>query len=169
MPDPTPKKRKHRTKPIGDGPKVGSSATRAKDEKKVAAGKAAAAKRGGHKTPGSGRKAGTPNKRSLELLDVLQAAGYDPEQDNPVVWMLKVYTGDVTMPVVVTAITKDGPAHTIENVPLEPTLRVRCMAEVAQYLYPKRKASEHTGPDGGEIQVARIERVIVDPKDGAGE
>ncbi len=100
-----------------------------------------------------GRQPGTRNKRTVELMDALAAAGYDPEADNPVVWMFKVYTGQMTMPVVVTGVGKDGPVNMIENVPLEPALRVKCMAEVAQYLFPKRKAVEVAGVDGAPIQV----------------
>ena len=111
-----------------------------------------------------GRKKGTPNKRSNQLLDVLEAAGYDPEKDNPLVWMLRVYTGEVTMPVVCTEITINGPVAVVNDVPLEPALRVRCMTEFAQYIYPKRKAIEVSGPDGGEIPVTAIIRKVVDPK-----
>lgn len=35
----------------------------------------------------------------------------------------------------------------------EPELQVRCYAELAQYLYPKRKAVEVTGEDGNELRV----------------
>ena len=100
-----------------------------------------------------GRQKGTPNKRTLELMDVLEAAGYKGGDDDPVVGLWKVASGQITMPVVVTAITEDGLTMTVEDVPLEPALRVKCMAEFAQYLYPKRKAVEVSGTDGGPVQV----------------
>ena len=157
--------RKAAGKPAGGVPKVGASRSKAgakkpaaapkapaKDPQKVAAGKASAAKRAGEKTEGSGRKAGTPNRRTVELMDALHAAGYDPEQDNPIVWMFKVYTGELTMPVA-TVIDKETGEREIEDVPLEPALRVKCMSEVAQYLFPKRKAVEVTGKDGEVLKV----------------
>ena len=118
-------------------------------------GEASAAKRAGTKTPGSGRKEGTPNKRTVELMDALHAAGYDPEADNPVVWMWKVYTGQMTMPVA-TVIDKETGEKQIEEVALEPALRVKCMSEVARYLHPQRKAVEVVGADGGPIKVLML-------------
>lgn len=37
-----------------------------------------------------------------------------------------------------------------------PELRGKMEAELAQYLYPKRKAIEHTGPDGGPVGIKLI-------------
>jgi Fe2+ transport system protein FeoA len=33
-------------------------------------------------------------------------------------------------------------------------VRVRCYSELAQYLYPKRRAIEHSGPGGGPIPIS---------------
>lgn len=38
------------------------------------------------------------------------------------------------------------------------------MARMAPKKYGDKVVQEHTGPDGGPVQVQRIERVIVDPK-----
>ncbi len=45
-----------------------------------------------------------------------------------------------------------------------PTLgqRIDAAKELCQYIYPKRKAVEHSGLDGDAI-VTRVERIIVDP------
>lgn len=103
-----------------------------------------------------GRKAGTPNKRTLELREALEQAGLTWDT-HPVVMMYKVYTGEITMPVVVTEMTDDGPVNTVEEVELKPDLRVACMREVAQYLEPKRKAVELAGKDGGPIDVTLVD------------
>ena len=39
----------------------------------------------------------------------------------------------------------------------ESAIRVRCYSELAQYVYPKRRAVEHSGPGGGPIQVENID------------
>lgn len=59
------------------------SAATGKDPKKVEAGrkggKASAELRGGERTPGSGRKPGTPNRRTVEVMEVLRANKYNPD------------------------------------------------------------------------------------------
>lgn len=37
--------------------------------------------------------------------------------------------------------------------------------DAAPYMHPRLAAVEHSGKDGGPIEVTRIERVIVDPSD----
>ncbi len=41
---------------------------------------------------------------------------------------------------------------------LDKALRMQCSKELAQYMYPKRKAVELTGEDGGALQV--VVRVV---------
>jgi hypothetical protein len=103
-----------------------------------------------------GRKAGVPNKRTLELRAALEAAGLSVET-HPVVMMYRVYTGEITMPVLVRQTDGDETWNEVQDVPLEPALRVRCMAEVAQYLEPKRKAVEMSTPDGKPLQVTLVD------------
>jgi len=69
----------------------------------------------GHKT--GGRKPGTPNKRTMELAERMEAIGCDPIE---------------------------GMARIAMNRRSRPELRGRMYAELAQYLYPKRKAIEHS-------------------------
>ena len=73
----------------------------------------------GRKT--GGRKAGTPNKRTTELVVRLEALGCDPIE---------------------------GMALIAMDVSNTPELRGRMYAELASYLYPKRKAVE-VRPDEG--------------------
>lgn len=69
----------------------------------------------GQKT--GGRKQGTPNKRTMELAERLEAIGCDPIE---------------------------GMARIAMNRRTRPELRGRMYAELAQYLYPKRKAIEYS-------------------------
>lgn len=71
-----------------------------------------------------GRVAGTPNKRTMELKDRLQAIGCDPIE---------------------------GMAHLAMDPATTPELRGRMFAELAGYLYPKRKAVEVKPDDGPSV------------------
>ena len=76
----------------------------------------------GHKT--GGRAAGTPNKRTADLADRLKALKCDPVKG-------------------LAAIAADPATDT--------ALRARVYADLLPYLYPKRKAVELSGPDGGAV------------------
>jgi hypothetical protein len=76
----------------------------------------------GRKT--GGRKAGTPNKRTSELAERLGAIGCDPIE---------------------------GMARLALNSENPPELRGRMFAELAGYLYPKRKAVEVKSDDGPSV------------------
>ena len=74
------------------------------------------------KVSGSGRKKGTPNKRTAEVQDRLQALGCDP-----ITGMARI------------AMNRKNP----------PELRGRMFSELAQYMHPKRKAIEVAGEGAG--------------------
>jgi len=67
-----------------------------------------------------GRIAGTPNRNTLALIERLENLGCDPIEG-------------------------------LANIALDPTtkpeLKVRCFAELAQYVYPKRKAIDFAADD----------------------
>lgn len=71
-----------------------------------------------------GRVAGTPNKRTSELKERLEALGCDPIE---------------------------GMAQIAMDAATTPELRGRMFAELAGYLYPKRKAVEVKGDDGPSV------------------
>jgi hypothetical protein len=71
-----------------------------------------------------GRQAGTPNKRTAELLERLEALGCDP-----IAGMAQL------------ALSAENP----------PELRGRMFAELAGYIYPKRKAVEMRSDDGPSV------------------
>jgi hypothetical protein len=80
----------------------------------------------GHKT--GGRVAGTPNRRTQEVADLLESLGCDPIE---------------------------GMARIAMNEAHSPELRGRMFAELAQYVAPKRKAVEHSvdDPDGKRLTI----------------
>ena len=76
----------------------------------------------GNKT--GGRKKGTPNKRTQEVIDQLTALDCDPIEG-----MAKIALDEKNTP----------------------ELRGRMFSELSQYIAPKRKAIEHTGESGEPV------------------
>jgi hypothetical protein len=77
----------------------------------------------GYKTPGSGRKKGTPNKRTVDLAARLKALKCDP-------------VGELV--------------HLAQAADVDAAIRARCYIELLTYLYPKRKSIEITEPEQPE-------------------
>lgn len=73
-----------------------------------------------------GRKKGTPNKRTRSIEEKLEALGCDPIA---------------------------GMAAIANNENNSQELRLSAYKEVAQYVAPKRRAVEHSGPDGGQLVI----------------
>lgn len=78
-----------------------------------------------------GRQKGTPNKATVEVAAKLAALGCDPIE---------------------------GMAQVAAHPESSLELRGRMYAELAQYVAPKRKAVEVSGPNGGPQQVETIDR-----------
>lgn len=97
-----------------------------------------------------GRKKGSPNKRTRELIERADAIGVDPFEI-----LLRFAKGDwkglgyesETM----TKIAAGGVKVEIERI--DPELRMKAAAEAAQYLYPKRKAIELKSDQESPIEV----------------
>jgi hypothetical protein len=81
----------------------------------------------GHKT--GGRKAGTPNRTTREISELLESLGH-----NPIEAMVQTATDS--------------------NASLE--LRGRMNAELAQYVYPKRKAVEVAADKDAPLVIHRV-------------
>ncbi len=80
----------------------------------------------GRKT--GGRVAGTPNKRTQDVIERLDALGCDP-----ILGMARIAMDEAN----------------------SPELRGRMFSELAQYVAPKRRASDHSAADGaGEIVIS---------------
>jgi hypothetical protein len=69
------------------------------------------------KTPGSGRKKGTPNKMTQSVMDICAEMGFDPVRG-----------------LVQLALTAEDESN-----------RVTAHKELMKYIYPQRKAVEHSG------------------------
>jgi hypothetical protein len=80
------------------------------------------------KVVGSGRQKGTPNKKTLILSEILDGLNCDVPQK----------------------ITELLPA-------MPPEKQADVLLELMTYLFPKRKALELTGADGGAIQVGGLD------------
>lgn len=78
-----------------------------------------------------GRRSGTPNKRQHELTVKLEQLGCDPIE---------------------------GLAQMAMDPQTAPELKVRCYAELAQYVHAKRKAVDHTTEGTQQINVI-VERI----------
>lgn len=90
----------------------------------------------GRKT--GGRVAGTPNRKTRDVEELLASLDCDPIR---------------------------GMAEIARNPEASLELRGRMNAELAQYLYPKRKAVEYSGTDGAPIR-DKLEIVFVGSRDG---
>ncbi len=80
-----------------------------------------------------GRRPGTPNRKTHELSEKLESLGCDPIE---------------------------GLVRLAEDPATKPEIKVRCYAELAQYIHPKRKAMElgsAKDSDPLKIIVERIE------------
>ena len=86
----------------------------------------------GGKTPGhlkaGGRTKGTPNKETLDLLEIWATMDYDPAR-----------AINVLLPLV------------------SPEKHLEVHLKLMSYKYPQRKAVEHSGPDGAAIDVKSSE------------
>ena len=79
-----------------------------------------------------GRVSGTPNKKSHELAEKLEELGCDPIE---------------------------GLARIAGDPATKPELKMRCYAELAQYIHPKRKAVDlGSGKDGEPLKIV-VERI----------
>lgn len=87
----------------------------------------------GQRTPGSGRQPGTPNKATQDLLLICEQEGVEPFRA-----------------MVIAAKQID-----------EPKSRCDAFEKVSQYVYPKRKAIEHSGgmDTGIAAQMERFSRM----------
>lgn len=85
---------------------------------------------------GAGRKKGTPNKSTQDLMEICEQEGIEPFRA-----MVRLAAKE-----------KDE------------WKQFDLLKEIAQYLYPKRKAIEHSGKDGGAIEIKELKDSIDDRK-----
>lgn len=83
--------------------------------------------------PGAGRKPGTPNKASLGVFEKAEAEGCDP-----ILFLCAV-------------IQRNQEVLGASAADVEIDHQIAAAKELASYMYPKRKAIEHSGPDGTDL------------------
>jgi hypothetical protein len=116
-------------------PGKASADGRRKDAVKQAAGRKGRAAQGPGRTPGSGRKKGTPNKRTEEFAALLVASGYEPGQ-----LTIAVARGDAFEQ---TVVTPEGKTVTV-TAPASLELRAKCDMHLMRFRWPQLKAIEHS-------------------------
>lgn len=107
--------------------------------------------KGSIKTPGSGRKKGTPNKEVVPLLEKCAELNCDPFEI-----LLLFAKGDwralgYPSPERVKTVTESGFEITEDIISAD--LRASSAKEACQYIHPKRKAIEHSNADAEGFRV----------------
>lgn len=105
--------------------------------------------------PGAGRKKGSLNKRTQDLIELLEERGYSPVAELIEVgaYARKEYERSAE---IYDAIQAKREGHEIRT-PLNDTaptylqIMQKSAAEIMPYMYPKRKAIEHTGANGESL------------------
>lgn len=107
----------------------------------------------GHKTPGSGRKKGTPNKNTVPAEELAKKLGIDPLEVLLLIakkdWKRLGYNKPTE-----TRTSQFGIKYEVELIPL--AMRMAAADCAVEYIRPKRKAIEHTGEGGGPLDVDLI-------------
>lgn len=88
-------------------------------------------KKGVPKTPGSGRKPGSLNKKTLQVMEILHEHNFNVIEE-----FLFLY---------------DKTNNMRGGLPIA----IKCLTELASYVYPKRSHSEHSGVNGEPILIDR--------------
>lgn len=99
-----------------------------------------------------GRAKGTPNRTALPLQQLAEKLGCNPFE---ILCRFAIgdakglgYSSDIIL-------KHNQKGDTVEQPLIAPELRVKAASEAAQYLYPKRKAIEHSG----EITSVQVEKL----------
>lgn len=110
------------------------------------------------KHPLSGRKKGTPNKNTQDIMELCDKLGC-----NPIEIMARFAINDweglgYDSPDTIVGYSKT--AQPLKQQRITEKMRLDAACELASYIVPKRKAVEHTGKDGGAIQVETLEAFL---------
>lgn len=111
-------------------------------------------------TKTGGRKKGTPNKSTLNLverMEELRAQGLDCD---PIRVLMEFSIGK--------QLNEDGQLVPISPA-VEPRDRIKAAAELCSYVFPKRKAMEITGETGTQIQFVIAQDLAPIPSEPARE
>lgn len=88
----------------------------------------------GQRYPGAGRKPGTPNKKTVEFIQLLEKHSYDPGEELIYCYrkMKKLFQMRARKGNLSGALSAIESAASVAN-------------DIAQFVYPRKKAIEHTG------------------------
>jgi hypothetical protein len=147
----------------------------------------------GERHPGAGRKPGQPNKSTWKIEEILRAKNCNPHEVMMDIMLGNVECNKCRGKLKTAYVLPDG-THTKEckqnqeetGIPdcicngigerecqscnrsgyehITPELRGKMAAELAQYISPKRKAIEHTGPEGGPMEHSLVVEFVSSPK-----
>ncbi len=101
----------------------------------------------GGKREGAGRKAGSATKRTREIADKAMGEGITPLE-----FMLQIMR------------TEPGDIEDARLLADHQAMRFEAAKAAAPYIHPRLAAVEHTAPEGIDLRVTKVERVIVDPQ-----
>lgn len=99
------------------------------------------------KAPKAGRKKGTLNKKTQDLMELTEKLNC-----NPFEVLLHFANGDykaLGYEETKTKIAADGTVF--QELTIAPELRQKSAKDACEYLFPKRKAIEHTGANGEKL------------------
>ena len=91
----------------------------------------------GERTVGAGRKKGTPNKKTVELMQVLEKHNFDPAE-------ALIFCYREAQKIFEFRKKRNNLAGALVALDRMET----CASELSQYVYPKKKAVEHSGEVG---------------------
>jgi hypothetical protein len=89
--------------------------------------------KGQPKPQGSGRKAGTPNKKTELLLDIFEAKEYCPAEKA---------------------------IELLISGKIDPEKELDAHLKLMEFKFPKRKAVEHSGPNDGPLETETYEQYV---------
>jgi hypothetical protein len=100
--------------------------------------------------PGAGRKKGTPNKVTADIIQTLKDAGHEPAAEHIKLFKeaLRVYKLKQKR-----RGNEWGGAGFLD-------LAVKANGDLMKYVYPTRKAVEHTGANGGPIEFKTYHDIV---------
>jgi hypothetical protein len=98
---------------------------------------------------------GIPNKRTADLLDLAQELDCNPFEI--LLHFAKGNFKELGLPEWTEKTSKQG--DKVMEPTISPELRQKSAKDACEYLFPKRRAVEHSGPDGADLLVKLVENL----------
>lgn len=114
----------------------------------------------GHSKTG-GRQKGSPNKRTVELTELLEKKGFNPAEKLVYVYRkaIKEYkrADQIADAIQKDLLSRGIPADKVNHGPSYLKIASDAAKELMQYVYPKRKAVEFSGPNGEPVPTVSVD------------